>query len=107
MVAFQPHRYTRTQDLMSDFVSAFNDADVVLISSIYAAGEEPIQGVSGKSLADAIAAHGHKDVTFVERRSDLAAALKARAKPGDLVITLGAGDITQTGPELLTALEGS
>jgi UDP-N-acetylmuramate--alanine ligase len=107
MVAFQPHRYTRTQDLMSDFVSAFNDADVVLISSIYAAGEDPIPDVSGRALADAIAAHGHKDVTFVEKRADLAAVLKARAKPGDLVITLGAGDITHTGPELLAALDGS
>ncbi len=104
IVAFQPHRYTRTHDLLDDFVSAFNDADVLFLTNIYAAGEEPIPGVSGKSLADAVVAHGHRDVTFIERRADLAAAIQARAKEGDIVITLGAGDITQVGPDLLTLL---
>src|SRR4051794_4576805 len=75
VVAFQPHRYTRTHDLMSEFVSAFNDADVLFLTNIYAAGEDPIPGVSGKSLADAVASHGHKDVTFIEKRADLAAAI--------------------------------
>jgi UDP-N-acetylmuramate--alanine ligase len=104
VVAFQPHRYTRTHDLLDDFVSAFNDADVVFLTSIYAAGEDPIPGVTGKSLADAVVAHGHKDVTFVEKRADLPAALAQRVKEGDIVITLGAGDITQVGPDLLTQL---
>jgi UDP-N-acetylmuramate--alanine ligase len=107
VVAFQPHRYTRTHDLMSDFVSAFNDADVLFLTNIYAAGEDPIPGVSGKSLADAVVAHGHKDVTFIERRADLPQALAARVREGDIVITLGAGDITQVGPDLLTVLGGS
>jgi UDP-N-acetylmuramate--alanine ligase len=107
VVAFQPHRYTRTHDLMSDFVSAFNDADVLFLTNIYAAGEDPIPGVSGKGLADAVVAHGHRDVTFVEKRADLAAALAGRVKEGDIVITLGAGDITQVGPDLLTQLGGA
>ncbi len=104
VVAFQPHRYTRTHDLFEDFCSAFNDADVVFLTGIYAAGEEPIPGVSGKALADAVVAHGHPDVTFVEKRADLVAAIKPRLLPGDIVLTLGAGDITHTGPELLSLL---
>ena len=104
VVVFQPHRYTRTHDLLSDFISAFNDADVVCLTGISAAGEEPIPGVSGKALADAVVAHGHPDVTFVEKRADLPQALMSRVKDGDIVLTLGAGDITHTGPELLSLL---
>ena len=102
---FQPHRYTRTRDLLDEFVTAFNDADVLLLSEIYAAGEEPIPGVSGEKLAEAIRAYGHKDVTFVGDRAQLARAARARVKPGDLVLTLGAGDVTAVGPELLALLE--
>ncbi len=105
VVAFQPHRYTRTHDLMSDFVSAFNDADLLFLTNIYAAGEEPIAGVTGAGLADAVRAHGHRDVTYVDRRVDLPQALLPRLQPGDLVVTLGAGDITHVGPDLLTLLQ--
>jgi UDP-N-acetylmuramate--alanine ligase len=105
VVAFQPHRYTRTHDLLDDFVSAFNDADLLFLTNIYAAGEEPIPGVTGQALAEAVRAHGHPDVTYVDRRADLPAALMPRLQPGDLVVTLGAGDITQVGPELLALLE--
>lgn len=104
VVAFQPHRYTRTRDLFEDFCSAFNDADVLLLTGIYAAGEEPIEGVSSEKLAEAVRAHGHPDVTHVAKRGDLVAALLPRLQPGDIVLTLGAGDITNTGPELLSAL---
>jgi UDP-N-acetylmuramate--alanine ligase len=100
---FQPHRYTRTRDLLEDFQTAFNDADVLLVSDVYAASEEPIPGVSGASLAAAIRACGHKDVTHVPRGS-LAAAAHARVRPGDVVLTLGAGDVTAVGPELLELL---
>jgi UDP-N-acetylmuramate--alanine ligase len=101
---FQPHRYTRTRDLMADFAKAFNDADVLLLTDIYAAGEEPIPGASADALANAIRACGHKDVTLVPR-ADLARVARERVRPGDLVLTLGAGDITSAGPELLGLLE--
>jgi len=104
VVAFQPHRYTRTHDLLGDFVSAFNDADLLFLTSIYAAGEEPIPGISGASLAEAVRAHGHRDVTYVDKRVDLPSSLLPRLEPGDLVVTLGAGDITQVGPDLLALL---
>jgi UDP-N-acetylmuramate--alanine ligase len=104
--AFQPHRYTRTRDLMADFATAFNDCDVLVLSEIYAAGEEPIPGISGESLAAAIRAHGHRSVTFVPERARLTETVRERVREGDIVITLGAGDITAVGPELLGMLQG-
>jgi UDP-N-acetylmuramate--alanine ligase len=100
---FQPHRYTRTRDLMSDFARAFNDADVLLLADVYAAGEAPIPGATADALAEAIRACGHRDVTHVSR-AKLVEAARERVRPGDLVLTLGAGDITQAGPELLELL---
>jgi len=105
VVVFQPHRYTRTRDLLSEFATAFNDADVLMVLGIYAASEEPIPGISGEALAQAIRSHGHRDVTHIEKRVDAAAALLPRLREGDLVVTLGAGDVTQVGPELLQLLE--
>ncbi|MFM2153116.1 MAG: hypothetical protein RL199_1551, partial [Pseudomonadota bacterium] len=103
VVLFQPHRYTRTRDLFDDFARAFNDADVVLVTDVYAAGEEPIEGFDGARLAEAIHACGHRDVRHVAR-GDLVAAAAKLVKEGDLVLTLGAGDITKAGPELLAAI---
>ncbi len=100
---FQPHRYTRTRDLMAEFATSFNDADVLLLTDIYAAGEDPIAGASAANLADAIRACGHRDVTLVPR-AELARVARERVRPGDLVLTLGAGDITAAGPELLGLL---
>ena len=105
VVVFQPHRYTRTRDLMSEFATAFNDADVLVVLGIYPASEDPIPGVTGEALAQAISSHGHRDVTHVEKRADVAAALLPKLREGDLVLTLGAGDVTQVGPELLQLLE--
>jgi len=104
VVAFQPHRYTRTRDLFDELTRAFNRADVLFLTEVYAAGEKPIEGADARRLAEAIRAHGHRDVTLVEDRKDLAEAIGARARPGDVVITLGAGDITRAGPELLEVL---
>ncbi|MDC0709584.1 UDP-N-acetylmuramate--L-alanine ligase [Stigmatella sp. ncwal1] len=104
VVAFQPHRYTRTHDLLKEFATSFNDSDVLFVTSVYGAGEDPIPGATGDVLADAIRDHGHRDVTFVEKRTELPGALAQRVMEGDLVLTLGAGDITQVGPELLTLL---
>jgi len=104
VVAFQPHRYTRTRDLLQEFATSFNDADVLFVTNIYPAGEQAIAGVSSRALVDALIAHGHHDVRWVEKRSELAAAILPRLQDGDIVLTLGAGDITQVGPELLQLL---
>ena len=104
VVAFQPHRYTRTRDLFDELTRAFNRADVLFLTEVYPAGEEPIEGATGRRLADAIVAHGHRDVTYVEDRNALAEALASRTREGDVVLTLGAGNITGTAPELLRML---
>lgn len=103
VVAFQPHRYTRTRDCWDEFTRAFNRADVVLLTDVYAAGEAPIAGFDAARLADEIRAHGHRDVNHVAKRTDLLAALESRLEPGDVLLTMGAGDITKTGREWLTS----
>jgi UDP-N-acetylmuramate--alanine ligase len=104
MVAFQPHRYTRTRDLFDELTRAFNHADVLLVTDVHAAGEAPIEGADSERLTAAIRAHGHRDVTHVPDRAQLAAELLKRSRSGDIVVTLGAGSITRTGPELIEAL---
>ena len=104
VVAFQPHRYSRTHHCFDELTRAFNRADVLLLADVYAAGEPPIEGATSDQLAAAIRAHGHRDVTHVGPRERVVDALLARVKPGDVVITLGAGDVTRVGPELLAAL---
>ncbi len=91
----QPHRYTRLRDLMDDFQNAFNDADVVFVAPVYPAGEEPIEGIDAAALADGLRAHGHRLVKTVESMTDLAANLRDLAAEGDIVICMGAGDITK------------
>jgi UDP-N-acetylmuramate--alanine ligase len=105
VVAFQPHRYTRTQSLFEDFTRAFNKADVLIVTDVYAAGEAPIAGASGEALAEAIRAHGHHDVRYVADKKKVGAALLEQVRPGDLVIALGAGDINASARELVAALE--
>jgi UDP-N-acetylmuramate--alanine ligase len=95
LVAFQPHRYTRTESLWDDFTRCFNKADVVLVCDIYAAGEKPIPGISSERLASAIAEHGHGAVRYVRDRAELAAELARLARPGDVAIALGAGDVNK------------
>ncbi len=104
VVAFQPHRYTRTRDLFAEFLDAFDDADVLVLTDIYPAGEERIDGVSGEALYQALKRRGHLDVHFVADRARLTAALLERVRPGDLVLTLGAGDVYRAGDELLARL---
>ncbi len=103
VVVFQPHRYTRTQHLLQDFFTAFNQADKLIVMEIYAAGEKPIPGVTGQALFEGIKKYGHKDVTFIPDRNRIVPHLMEQLKRGDLLITLGAGDVWKLG-EL--ALEG-
>ncbi len=105
VVAFQPHRYTRTAALFEDFTRSFNGADVLVVTDVYPAGEAPIEGASGESLSNAIRAHGHHAVTFVRDKKQVSAKLREIVRPGDLVIALGAGDINQSARELLSVLE--
>jgi UDP-N-acetylmuramate--alanine ligase len=91
----QPHRYTRLRDLMDDFQNAFNDADVVFVAPVYAAGEEPIEGISADALAEGLRSRGHRMVKTVESPDDLARNLRDLAADGDIVICMGAGDITK------------
>jgi len=104
VVAFQPHRYTRTQQLMADFGPALRDADDIVLTEIYAASEEPLPGVTAEALADAIARAG-KPVRLVKALDDVVPALLELAKPGDAVITLGAGSIGTVPKRLVEALE--
>jgi UDP-N-acetylmuramate--alanine ligase len=101
---FQPHRYTRTRDLFDDFLSAFDDADVLVLTEIYTAGEEHIDGVSGEALYRALKKRGHVDVHFVPQKEELATAVMELVQAGDVVLTLGAGDIHRAGVELLFRL---
>lgn len=101
IAVFQPHTYTRTRDLLSDFATSFDEADALICTDIYAAREEPIEGVTGKSLSDAIREAGHRSVRYVEDLSDVPEAIKLIAQSGDMVITMGAGDVWKVGLELL------
>ena len=104
VAVFQPHRFTRTRDLMEEFSRAFYTADVVVVTDIYAAGEPPIPGVTAERLFQGIREHGHKEVYFVPRLEDVTPFLESVCREGDIVITLGAGDVNQAGRELLTKL---
>ncbi len=104
---FQPHRYSRTQALFTEFARAFNEANMVVVTDIYPAGETPIPKITGKLLAELIHDYGHRDVQYIGKRSEVAKALASSLKSNDLVITLGAGDIWQTGEEVLEFLRKS
>ncbi|MGI8705329.1 MAG: UDP-N-acetylmuramate--L-alanine ligase [Sphingomicrobium sp.] len=95
IAVMQPHRYTRLNSLMAEFQSAFNDADVVLVTPVYAAGEEPIEGADSDALIEGIRAHGHRMVKSVSDPDDLAQSLRDIAAEGDTIICMGAGDITK------------
>lgn len=106
IVAFQPHRYSRTHHCFDELTRAFNRADVLLLTDVYAAGEAPIEGADSAHLAEAIRAHGHRDVTLVPNVDDLVGALDARAQPGDVILTMGAGNITKVGHALYARWTG-
>ena len=95
IAVMQPHRYTRLQSLMEEFQNAFNDADVVFVTPVYPAGEEPIDGVDSAALVEGLRAHGHRMVRTVDNLDELCRELRDLAADGDMVICMGAGDITK------------
>lgn len=107
IVAFQPHRFSRTQLLFDDFTRAFNDADRVFLTDIYPAGESPIEGIDSEHLAEAMREHGHRSTSYVPDRDALVSEIASIAQPGDVVISLGAGDINRILPKIERALNGS
>jgi UDP-N-acetylmuramate--alanine ligase len=91
----QPHRYTRLQSLFEEFCTCFNDADAVVVAEVYPAGEPPIPGIDRDNFVIGLRAHGHREVIPLQKSSDLAGVVKSLAGRGDLVVCLGAGNITQ------------
>jgi UDP-N-acetylmuramate--alanine ligase len=106
VVLFQPHRYTRTNDLMDEFASAFNNADVLFVTEIYAASEPPIDGVNAEVLTGRIKSYGHKHAEYIGELENAPAILRQNVREGDLVITLGAGSVHRAGDQLLALLRG-
>jgi len=104
VVLFQPHRYTRTKDLVDEFAVAFNQADLLFLTEIYAAGEAPIPGVTGERLAQTIQGSGGPPLTYVPRNEELVEKVLPHLRAGDMVLTMGAGDIWKTGRRLLERL---
>ena len=101
----QPHRYTRLRDLFADFCSCFNDADVVIVADVYTAGESPIEGINRDSLVEGLRRYGHRHALALPSPADLPAMIAAQTQPGDLVVLLGAGDITSWAYALPAQLE--
>jgi UDP-N-acetylmuramate--alanine ligase len=104
-VIFQPHRYTRTHDLMEEFTTAFADADTLFLLDIYPASEKPIEGVTAEALAQRIAGTGSSAPEYAPSFADAAEKVAALAQPGDMILTLGAGSVSQLGPMILERLE--
>lgn len=103
----QPHRYTRLRDLFDDFSACFNDADTVMVAPVYPAGEEPIEGISSNTLVAQIRSGGHRDARLIEGPADVVPIVKDIAKSGDLIVYLGAGNITQWAYALPKELGGT
>jgi UDP-N-acetylmuramate--alanine ligase len=104
VVLFQPHRYSRTHDLMEEFARSFNNADALFVTDIYAASEDPIEGVTAEALTEAIKRYGHKNANYIGSLDGAAKAIQEYLRRGDLVITLGAGGVYRAGEQLLGLL---
>lgn len=105
VAVFQPHLYSRTRDFQNEFVRVFFNADVLVLTDVYGSREKPIPGVDGQMLADLAVKYGHRDVHYVQKKEDLPDRVAELVRPGDLVITMGAGDIYRYGLQLLERLE--
>jgi UDP-N-acetylmuramate--alanine ligase len=106
VVLFQPHRYSRTKDQMDEFARSFNNADLLFVTDIYAASEDPIEGVTAEALTDAIKRYGHKSAEYIGPLEGAAEKLCDQLQPGDMFITLGAGTVYRSGEQLLGLLRG-
>ncbi|QYO62037.1 glutamate ligase domain-containing protein [Leptolyngbya sp. 7M] len=104
VVVFQPHRFSRTQELMEEFALAFNNADVLYVLDIYAASEKPIEGITAEALTENIKKYGHKNVNYIGDIETAAEKVIPELREGDLVITLGAGNVTRVSDEILDLL---
>jgi len=104
-VIFQPHRYTRTRDLMDEFATAFSDADSLIVLDIYPASEQPIEGITGGALAGRILEKRQTSATYVASFEDAVNSATASATEGDMILTLGAGSVSQLGPMVLERLQ--
>jgi UDP-N-acetylmuramate--alanine ligase len=105
VLAFQPHRFTRTRDLLADFGRTLSDCDVLLVTEVYAAGETPIAGADGRAICRAVRTRGSKEPIFVERVDDLADVLRGLLRDGDIVLTMGAGSIGAVAQDLKSRFE--
>jgi len=106
VVAFQPHRYSRTEALFKEFLSAFHDADLVFVFDVYAAGEEPVPGATGERLCEEIRRHGHRGAVHAGKAADAAERVLPALVAGDIFITMGAGDVWKLGERVVEALQG-
>ena len=106
-VVFQPHRYTRTRDLIEDFAAAFGNADTLFVLDIYAASEKPIEGISGEALARTVREKGGRSAQYAGSIGDAVSSVAAVAEDGDMILTLGAGSVSQLGPMILEKLKGA
>jgi UDP-N-acetylmuramate--alanine ligase len=106
LLAFQPHRYTRTRDLLDDFARVLANVDALVVTEVYAAGEAPIAGADGKAICRAVRSHGRVEPVFIEKIEELPRALIQIARDGDVIVTMGAGSIGSAAPELPAALAG-
>jgi len=107
LVLFQPHRYTRTQHLWDDFCLAFNQADLLVLTDVYAAGETPISGITADNLADAIRSAGHKNVVYCPTLQQAIERVLLEARSGDAILSMGAGNVNRTLAELNLLLESA
>jgi UDP-N-acetylmuramate--alanine ligase len=105
IAVFQPHLYSRTQELYKEFGLSFFDAEVMVVTDVYPSREKPIEGVTGKMIADTASTYGHRNVVYVEDKNDVHERLKEIVKPGDIIITMGAGDIYKSGDRFVEEIE--
>jgi len=106
VVVFQPHRYSRTMALLEEFGAAFALADDVIVTDIYPAGETPVDGLNGSTIVDALVRHGHPSVAYLPGLDGIAEHVRTMTRPGDLVLTLGAGDVWKVGERLVRSASG-